>query len=81
MISCSDAVRQLWEYLEREVSTADAARIEEHLGVCRRCCGELEFAEELRRFITDHARPSLPADVEARLELFLTEVERMEGQR
>lgn len=75
MISCSEAVRQLWDYLEREVSAADAARIEEHLGVCRRCCGEVEFAHELRRFLADRARLDMPADVERRLERFLDAVE------
>ncbi|HWB71563.1 MAG TPA: zf-HC2 domain-containing protein [Egibacteraceae bacterium] len=75
MISCSDAVQQLWDFLEREVSAEDAARIEEHLNVCRRCCGELEFAEELRRFLASHARPEMPDDVEGRLTAFLHGIE------
>jgi anti-sigma factor (TIGR02949 family) len=79
MISCSDAVRQLWEFLEQELPPDDAARIEEHLSVCRRCCGEVEFAEELRRFLADHARPVLPGDVQERLETFLAGLESRAG--
>ena len=75
MISCSDAVRQLWDYLEREVSPEDAAQIDEHLSVCRRCCGEVEFADELRRFLVENATPDLPADVEQRLTGFLDDLE------
>ncbi len=75
MISCSDAVRQLWEYLEHELPAGDAERIEEHLSVCRRCCGEVEFAEELRRFLADNARPILPPQVQARMEKFLLGLE------
>ena len=75
MISCSDAVRQLWDYLEREVSPADALRIDEHLSVCRRCCGEVEFADELRRFLVENATPDLPTDVEQRLTGFLDDLE------
>jgi anti-sigma factor (TIGR02949 family) len=75
MISCTQAVRQLWDFLEREVAPDDAARIEEHLDVCRRCCGELEFADELRRFLASHARPELPADAEERLTIFLDRIE------
>ncbi len=71
MISCSDAVRQLWEYLEHELPAGDAERIEEHLSVCRRCCGEVEFADELRRFLGASAALTLPDEVRARMETFL----------
>lgn len=67
MISCSQAVRQLWEFLDGSVDTADHQAIEEHLRFCRRCCGELEFAEELRRFLRSHAAAEIPPDVHARL--------------
>ena len=78
MITCSQAVRQLWSYLEHEVSAADAARIEEHLNVCRRCCGELEFGQELRAFLADNARPDLPGDVQERLKGFLARLEEVD---
>lgn len=75
MISCSEAVEQRWAYLEQEVEEAQRADIERHLVFCRRCCGELEFAEELRRFMADAARPRLPSDVEGRLTSFLDGIE------
>jgi len=67
MITCTEAVRQLWEYLDGVVAEADREAIEEHLSFCRRCCGEVEFAEELRAFLGGHADEELPADVRARL--------------
>ena len=67
MITCADAVRQLWEYLDGVVDDKDREAIEEHLTFCRRCCGEVEFAEELRAFLARHEREELPADVRARL--------------
>jgi predicted anti-sigma-YlaC factor YlaD len=63
MISCSEAVRQLWEYLAETVDEADRALVEEHLSRCRRCCGELEFAHEPRRVLAKSAQVDLPADV------------------
>lgn len=75
MISCAEAVRQLWDYLEHEVDAGDRERIEEHLSFCRRCCGEVEFAEELAAFLRSAARPYLPADVEARLTGFVDNLE------
>ena len=76
MIRCEDAVRALWGYLSGEVGAADRARIAEHLDACRRCCGELAFLEELRRFVGDARVPEeLPADVGVRMEAFLATLE------
>jgi mycothiol system anti-sigma-R factor len=71
MISCSEAVKQLWDYLDGAVEGPQREALEEHLGVCRKCCGEVEFAEELRAFLADHAADDLPADVRARLTGYL----------
>jgi anti-sigma factor (TIGR02949 family) len=67
MISCSEAVRQLWEFLDESFGPADRDAVEEHLRFCRRCCGELEFARELRRFLAAQAPTDIPTDVHARL--------------
>ena len=75
MITCAEAVRQLWEYLDGVVEETDREAIEEHLSFCRRCCGELDFAEELRRVLAQPDEPVLPADVKARLLATLTELE------
>ena len=74
MISCAEAVRQLWEYLDGDIAESDRAAIEEHLGFCRRCCGEAEFAEELRGFLSRSAAEELPRDVHARLVQTLDEL-------
>ncbi len=71
MISCKEAVARLWDYVERELPAQDTARIDEHLAACRRCCGEAEFAGELRTFLTVHTNEQLPNDVSQRLEMFL----------
>lgn len=75
MITCSEAVRRLWEYVERELPADDQERIGEHIAVCRQCCGEAEFAVELRGFFGRHAGGPLPTDVRTRLETFLTDLE------
>jgi anti-sigma factor (TIGR02949 family) len=75
MISCAEAVRQLWEYLDGTVGPDQRAAIEEHLSFCRRCCGEVEFAEELRGFLARSARDEVPPDVIARLTATLEELE------
>lgn len=67
MISCAEAVEQLWEYLDGALTEQDRAAIEEHLSFCRRCCGEVEFADELRAFLAREASEEIPDEVRARL--------------
>ena len=71
MISCSQAVRDLWDYVEGEVEGTQRQALEEHLRVCQRCCGEVEFAQELRAFLATNGEDSLPDDVRTRLNSFL----------
>lgn len=75
MISCTDAVRQLWEYLEAGLNQVDRDAVETHLAFCRRCCGEVEFADALRSFMTAAPPPELPPAVESRLLGFLDALE------
>ena len=74
MISCSDAVRQLWAYLDGAVGQADREAIEEHLSVCKRCCGEAEFADELRKLLASQAYEELPQATRTRLSAFIDEL-------
>ena len=63
MITCAEATRRLWEYLDATVDAATREAIDEHLARCRRCCGELEFSRQLRERVTAGAasRPIPPA--------------------
>jgi mycothiol system anti-sigma-R factor len=74
LIPCSEAVRKLWDYLDNAVSPEDQERVEKHLSFCRTCCGELEFAKELRAFLGSGSAEELPVDVRARLERFVGEL-------
>ena len=74
MIACSEAVRQLWDYLDQAGSPEEQEKVERHLSFCRRCCGELEFAKELRGFLASQSAEELPPHVKARLERFVTDL-------
>ena len=73
-ITCSEAVKQLWDYLDNAISPEDQEMVEKHLSFCRTCCGELEFAKELRGFLASGEVQEIPADVQARLERFVEEL-------
>ncbi len=74
VIPCSEAVRRLWDYLDQTLSPEDQARVQEHLAFCRKCCGELEFAKELRTFLASTEIDQIPPDVKARLQRFVDEL-------
>jgi hypothetical protein len=74
VISCSQATKQLWDYVEGAVDGPQRRVIEEHLSVCLPCCGEVEFAEELRGFLVAHGDTDLPEEVKVRLTSFLDEL-------
>src|SRR6266540_2428877 len=71
---CTEAVRQLWDYLDKSISAEDQERVEKHLSFCRTCCGELEFAKELRSFLASNEAEEIPPDVKAHLERFVQEL-------
>ncbi len=71
MITCTEAVNQLWEYLDNTLDPDDQESVQAHLAFCRRCCGELEFARELQGFLASKAAGELPDDVHRRLEGFV----------
>lgn len=70
-IPCSEAVRQLWDYLDHAISPEDQEKVDRHLSFCRKCCGELEFAKELRAFLASRGADEIPSDVKVRLERFV----------
>jgi mycothiol system anti-sigma-R factor len=75
MITCAEAVEQLWQYLDGTLADGDRLAIEEHLSFCRRCCGEVEFAEELRGFLAREAAEEIPDDIRMRLLATLDELD------
>lgn len=77
MISCKEAVSRLYAYLDRSLKRVPEAEVEEHLKLCRHCCGELEFAKQVRAALR---RPgtatALSPEVRLHIEGYLKELER-----
>jgi anti-sigma factor (TIGR02949 family) len=71
VITCAEAVTQLWEYLDHALPQEDRERVQEHLSFCRTCCGEVEFAQELQKFMTSNQSDQIPSEVRSRLETML----------
>lgn len=71
MIACREAVERLWSYLDRALDRTREAELEQHLGLCRHCCGELEFAKQVREKLREPAEAPLTPDAKQRLTTFV----------
>ena len=76
MITCAEAVRRFWDYLDDSLSAKERRTVEEHLGFCRECCGELEFAKVLQGALARQTDgDELPEDVRRRMEQLARELQ------
>jgi anti-sigma factor (TIGR02949 family) len=71
MISCREAVEQLWAYIDGELENTDARCVEKHLEACRGCYPHYDFQKAFREFVSQHAHTSVPADLRKRIFLRL----------
>lgn len=67
MIDCREAVGRMWAYLSQWLETHDVDELEEHLDVCQRCCGELEFSRALRERVSQAGAAQMPPSVRDRI--------------
>ena len=65
----------MWAYLSQGLESHDAHALEEHLGVCQRCCGELEFSRQLRERVAVAGSEAIPPAVRRRMEDLLANPE------
>jgi len=47
-IKCEQALRQLFEYIDQELSEAERATMEHHLHTCQSCYSRAEFEARLK---------------------------------
>jgi anti-sigma factor (TIGR02949 family) len=72
VITCKEAVDRLWEYLDQNLRGFEQDDLDEHLGACRHCCGELEFAQKIREMLRRPLRAEeLPRGAQMRLDALL----------
>ena len=67
LIDCREAVTRMWAYLSEGLERREVDELETHLGVCDRCCGELEFSRQLRQRVAGAEIAQMPAPVRERI--------------
>lgn len=75
MIACKVAVERLWGYLDRNLERAQEEELEQHLGLCRHCCGELEFSRQVRSKLAASSESTLSPAGRTRLDEFVRRID------
>lgn len=68
MLNCDEVMRQLWDYLDGELTPERMQAIEAHLAMCGRCHPQAEFERAFLRAVAQAKRePSDPEGLAARV--------------
>lgn len=66
-IGCEEALRRLFEYLDRELDGARHAEMERHLKTCRSCYSRAEFEKRLKSKLGTLGASPLPPEFAQRI--------------
>lgn len=73
-IECQEAVRQLWDYLDRELTEDSMAEVRHHLAHCGSCLPHHDFGKRfLEALATSRQRHLMPAEVRSEVMSALAE--------
>ena len=66
-MDCSDAIHQIYHYLDGELTEEKRAAIARHLDLCPPCAHGFDFEVELRVLIARKCRDDVPAELRKRI--------------
>lgn len=79
-LSCEEAVRSVYEYLDGELPSDHAERVRRHVEICRRCYPYFNFERAFLDYVQDRGlKPSRSRALEERLRRLLEEIDAHEA--
>jgi anti-sigma factor (TIGR02949 family) len=67
-MTCEQAMRQFYAYLDRALSGERLAELDDHLKACLDCCDKLQFSRQLDGFVKSRLGDEpLPEGIETRI--------------
>lgn len=64
---CDDAIRELYTFLDGELTDSRRAAIQGHLDDCHPCLEAFDFEAELRQVVSHHCRETVPEPLKRRI--------------
>jgi mycothiol system anti-sigma-R factor len=52
-MTCEEAVRKLYEYLDKELDKTATKQLDKHLELCKSCCDHFEFERKIKTLIQE----------------------------
>lgn len=72
-MTCGDAMKQFFAYLDRVLSGESLEAVEAHLEECLACCDKLAFSRQMDSFVKARlGDAALPSGLEARIRQVLS---------
>lgn len=66
-MNCDDVVKMMGDYLDRELSAEEKAKVERHLGECGGCTHAFRWEDSILRLVRDSAKVETPEGLMDRL--------------
>ena len=66
-VDCSEALSNLFEFLDSEMPEADADRIREHLADCEPCLSEYDIEDHLKKLVKRSCSDPAPVELHVRI--------------
>lgn len=67
MADCNDTLRELYEFLDGEVTPEDRARLKQHLDDCSPCLAAFDFEAELRMVVRQRCTEPVPDELRMKI--------------
>lgn len=64
---CNETLRELYQYLDGQLSEADRDHIQQHLDDCSPCLAAFDFEAELRMVVRHRCVEQVPEDLRQRI--------------
>jgi anti-sigma factor (TIGR02949 family) len=78
-VDCSGSVRELYTFLDGELTAERRTAISAHLDGCPDCYGAYDFEAELRQVVSSSCKEEVPPELQARVAAALQRVLRDDG--
>jgi mycothiol system anti-sigma-R factor len=67
MAECNETLRELYQFLDGELTDADREHIQKHLDDCSPCLAAFDFEAELRQVVRNRCVDAVPESLRARI--------------
>lgn len=75
MADCNETLREIYEYLDGELTHEEKAKLHQHLEECQPCFEAFDFEAELREVIRKRCTENVPDSLRNKVRLALEQAE------